>query len=174
MAQLGLLPLQRGFSTDYDDHLNPSILGEFVGAAFRVTLSFKEKPCKFMLYTPGNLDKFFIGLATMPTQKVDLSFTKEITEHLFEERDVGFGLDLVALNIQRGRLRSYNAYRELCGVGHATNFDDLADSIDPVIIQHFKEVYNSVDDIDLFIGGVSETKSEGSYVGSTFLCILAD
>ena len=35
MQDLGLLPLQNGFSNDYDKNLNPGILNEFVGAAFR-------------------------------------------------------------------------------------------------------------------------------------------
>ncbi|KAI9554244.1 hypothetical protein GHT06_019516 [Daphnia sinensis] len=195
MAAFGLLPLQSGFSRDYDEQFNPSILSEFVGAAFRFGHSLIQgktllvnkhrgvenviflrehyfKPQ--LLYTPGNLDKFLIGLASQPTQKVDLAFTKEVTEHLFEKRDMGFGLDLVALNIQRGRdfgLRSYNAYREVCGLGRAKDFDGLADVMNP---ERFKSVYNSVDDIDLFIGGVSETKAENSYVGPTFRCILTD
>ncbi|KAI9554243.1 hypothetical protein GHT06_019515 [Daphnia sinensis] len=157
MAQLGLLPLQSGFSTDYDDHLNPSILSEFVAGAFRFGHSMVQGKALMVnqqrsveediqlrhhffkpqtLYTPGNLDKYLIGLATQPTQKVDLSFTKELTEHLFEETGMGFGLDLVALNIQRGRdfgLGSYNDYRELCGIGRVTIYDDLADLIDPVV-----------------------------------------
>ena len=35
MQELGLLPLQQGFSQDYNKNLNPSILNEFAGAAFR-------------------------------------------------------------------------------------------------------------------------------------------
>jgi peroxidase len=35
MQELGLVPLQQGFSNDYDKNLNPSISNEFVGAAFR-------------------------------------------------------------------------------------------------------------------------------------------
>lgn len=35
MQQLGLLSLQQGSSQDYDANLNPSILNEFAGAAFR-------------------------------------------------------------------------------------------------------------------------------------------
>jgi peroxidase len=35
MQELGLLPLQNGFSSDYDKTLNPGILNAFVGAAFR-------------------------------------------------------------------------------------------------------------------------------------------
>uniref|UniRef100_A0A0P5PEE0 Chorion peroxidase n=1 Tax=Daphnia magna TaxID=35525 RepID=A0A0P5PEE0_9CRUS len=198
MAELGLLPLQSGFSRDYDEHLNPSVLNEFVGAAFRFGHSMVQGKALLVNeqrvvekslvlrqhffktqehYIPGNLDKFLIGLATQPSQKVDPYFTIELTEHLFEEAGKGFGLDLVALNIQRGRdlgLRSYNAYRELCGVGRAKDFDGLRDLFAPAIIQRFKEVYNSVDDIDLFVGGVSEAKAEGSYVGPTFQCILAD
>jgi peroxidase len=35
MQELGLLPLQKGFSRDYDENVNPSILNEFAAAAFR-------------------------------------------------------------------------------------------------------------------------------------------
>ena len=30
------------------------------------------------LYTPGNLEKFLIGLSTQPSQKVDAYFTEEV------------------------------------------------------------------------------------------------
>lgn len=35
MASVGLLPLEKGFSLDYDETLNPTILNEFATAAFR-------------------------------------------------------------------------------------------------------------------------------------------
>jgi peroxidase len=35
MQELGLLPLQSGFSQSYDANLNPAITNEFVAAAFR-------------------------------------------------------------------------------------------------------------------------------------------
>ena len=35
MQSLGMLPLQHGFSDDYDDSVNPSVLNEFATAAFR-------------------------------------------------------------------------------------------------------------------------------------------
>ena len=31
------------------------------------------------VYTPGNLDKFLIGLATQPAQNVDNIFSEEVT-----------------------------------------------------------------------------------------------
>ena len=35
MQDMGMLPLESGFSQDYDPDLNPTILNEFATAAFR-------------------------------------------------------------------------------------------------------------------------------------------
>jgi peroxidase len=86
-------------------------------------------------------------------------------------------MDLVALNIQRGRdhgLPSYNEYRDLCRLGKARTFGELAPIIPYYKTQHLQQIYGSVDDIDLFIGGIHETPVEGALVGPTFLCIIGD
>jgi peroxidase len=83
----------------------------------------------------------------------------------------------------------------MCGLKKASNFDDLCDTIPSVvriitedimnkwkwiktsrsalqIINRFKMLYDSVDDIDLFIAGTSERVAEGALVGPTFQCMI--
>ena len=63
------------------------------------------------------------GLVSTPMENQDQFISGEITNHLFEERGIRYsGLDLAALNIQRGRdhgLRSYNEYRIACNLKKA-------------------------------------------------------
>lgn len=42
------------------------------------------------------------------------------------------------------------------------------------VVQEISRVYNSIDDVDLFIGGVSERQVEGALLGPTFLCLIGD
>ena len=118
-----------------------------------------------LIYTPGELDKFLVGLATQPRQKFDNIFSEQVTNHLFQGKNKSFGMDLVALNIQSGRdhgLPGYNAFRELCGLGRVRDFDLLADIIPSKIVDRLKMIYSDVDDIDLFIGGIVETSVAGT------------
>lgn len=47
------------------------------------------------------------GLVATPMETLDQFITGEVTNHLFEDRKIPFsGVDLIALNIQRGKLKS--------------------------------------------------------------------
>jgi hypothetical protein len=49
------------------------------------------------------------------SQAMDGSMSQEVTNHLFQDSGKNWGLDLAALNMQRGRdhgIPSYNAFRE--------------------------------------------------------------
>lgn len=86
----------------------------------------------------------------------------------------GSGLDLAAIDIQRGRdhgLAAYNSWRRFCSLPIAEKFEDLLDH-DPEMIQKLRDVYKSPMDIDLLTGALTERKRSGMEVGPTFACIV--
>ena len=65
----------------------------------------------------------------------------------------GGGLDLISLNIQRGRdhgLPGYNAYREICAVGKAEKWSDFQDYVPKQYIEKLKKTYRHIDDVGKF------------------------
>lgn len=185
------------FISGYDQYCNPTILNE-IGIVFRFghtllkpafermdgIFSKRDPPVKLsdhffnpdLLFQPGMLDEIMRGLTTVPIETFDQFLTSEVTNHLFEEKEKRFsGLDLAALNIQRGRdhgLQTYNEYRVLCNLTRARTFDDLSREVARPIIERLKKTYEHVDDIDLFPGGLIETPLHGGLLGPTFGCIL--
>ena len=197
MNTYGLFPLSSGFSQDYDTSFDPRITNEFATAAFRFGHSLIPKIINVyntvggqlnpsfnlrqafnkpeLLRLPGMLDGLVAGLTRDNSEQFDTGFVEEITNHLFDSGSSG--MDLVALNLQRGRehgLAGYNSYREVCGLGRATSFSQLSKEMSLSRTQELSAVYNTVDDIDLFIGLVSERPRRGALVGPTTLCIVGD
>ena len=99
------------------------------------------------------------------------------------------GVDLAALNIQRGRdhgLPGYVSYENFCSrdilkrsresrpKSRITSFDDLGSKFDKRTITKIRQVYSRVEDIDLFSGGMSEKSITDGLVGPTFGCIIAN
>ncbi|KAK3609594.1 hypothetical protein CHS0354_038592 [Potamilus streckersoni] len=183
MNSNGLNPLSAGYFNGYQSNTNPSIMNEFVTAAFRfghsmirdslnyhgTSLLFKDVFINpVTLYdTNGGIDSITKGLVDSQSQKVDNLITQQVTRHLFE-RQPGFGADLAAINIQRGRdhgIPFYLLIKKACNVtGNVHN---------PSIWASLKAIYHIPDDIDLFPAGVSETPVAGGKIGPTFACIIA-
>lgn len=76
----------------------------------------------------------------------------QLTQKLFAPRSIGrgssgvpaCGLDLVSLNVQRGRdhgLQPYPAWREHCGFPRPASWDDLDGVVDEDSLQRMKEIY---------------------------------
>ena len=63
-------------------------------------------------------------------------------------------------------------YRELCGIGRASSFSGLSRQMSQATIQKLSGIYNNVDDIDLFVGMLSEFTQSDSMLGATALCII--
>ncbi|KAK7082159.1 hypothetical protein SK128_006279 [Halocaridina rubra] len=198
MEDNGIIPRREGYSRDYDKGLNAGSWNEFATVAFRfghtlvqgmldlfgkkgnptdtLTLHHHFNNPK-LLYTPGKLDEFLRGLATQPIQRHDNFVSAELTNRLFQTPEMPFGMDLIALNLQRARdhgIAPYNDLREACGLPRASRFEDLLDVLPEHIVNTFKLLYASVDDIDPFIAGISEVHSKGAILGPTFRCIVGD
>ncbi|ROT71626.1 putative peroxidase-like [Penaeus vannamei] len=184
---------------DYDPRRSAAASTEFATAAFRfghsqipdlierkdaagevtATALSSEMRNPFSLYAKGAATTLLRGTGAQNAREVDSLFAEEITGKLFRSNKP-FGLDLVALNVQRGRdhgVPGYTTLRAVCGGDKVKvrNFEDLAEDMDLGVIDSLKSVYSHVDDIDLFIGGMSERPLPGGLLGPTFTCcILAD
>lgn len=192
------------FHQGYDPNVNPSTSNEFSTAAFRfghtlVRNSMGRFDRNNLFMAPsvnlsetmfradeaynsaaGGIESLFRSLINEPPSRFDTSIADVLQNHLFEfkisESSV-IAFDLAALNIQRGRdhgIPSYNDFRSICGFPRARNFADLGDFIKPDKIARLQSVYANVDDIDFYVGGLSEEPPNGVLVGPTFGCIIAN
>lgn len=84
------------------------------------------------------------------------------------------GFDLASLNIQRGRdhgLPSYAQMRIDLGLAPVTSFADV--SSNPDIQARLASVYDTVDQIDPWVGGLCEDHQPGALVGALVGTVLA-
>nr|CAD7568072.1 unnamed protein product [Timema californicum] len=154
MDSLELKPKTSGYFTGYNATVDVTVANHFATAAFRFAHTLLPGLAKmlgndtssteyvemhkmlfnpFRLYSPGQLDNTLRGALNTTMQKFNPHFSNEVTEHLFEKPTAvkgpfPCGLDLVSLNIQRGRdhgLPSYPVWRELCGLTRPASFEDL-------------------------------------------------
>ncbi|MBA2117808.1 peroxidase family protein [Bremerella alba] len=85
------------------------------------------------------------------------------------------GLDLAALDIQRGRdhgLPDYNNLRDRYGLESVTSFAEI--SSDPEIQAKLEEVFGTVDNIDIFTGVLAEDHVPGSSAGELLHAIVGN
>ncbi|XP_019636850.1 PREDICTED: myeloperoxidase-like, partial [Branchiostoma belcheri] len=192
---------QSGFFSGYNARVNPTIFNVFATAAyrfghslvnerqFRLTPDFDQGSLcpiqlAFAFFNPshvlnndqGGPDSILRGLTAQPHQDFDRFMVSSLTKHLFADPPGSLGLDLAALNIQRGRdhgLPGYNAWRVMCGLPKANSFDELVFEIpDRYIRLRLEDVYSHVDDIDVFVGGLAEESVRDGIVGPTFACLI--
>lgn len=186
-----------GYSFNYDPETDPSIINEFAGAAYRLhslvkgAFNFQTEEGHLIqkfrlreifnnpasLYREGNYDGCIHSMVNDPSQSVDNHFSEELTNHLFQDTNSSFGMDLVTVNIQRGRdhgLPGYNFFRHACGLNKIMSFEQLETVMVDGAGQVFSQLYAHVDDIDLFIAGSYEKKLRDAMVGPVFACIIGE
>lgn len=196
-SELNLIPLEgTQYTTDYDPDINADIANSFAAAAFRFGHSevadYLHRITKmgavdaddmttvfdnpFLFYDNGTIGDLARGGSAQYARDVDPYFSEAITNNLFKGENK-FGLDLVALNLQRGRdhgVPGYNFWREMCELPKATSFEDLESDMREGVLSDLEAVYSHVDDIDLFIGGLAERPLTGGLLGPTLTCIITD
>lgn len=178
----------------YDEDTNPGLYNEFSVAAYRYghslvnstlvrldasgntsvegNLSLREAffTAPDLLTSETDIDPFFRGLASQLSQALDTKVVNDLRNFLFGRPGQG-GFDLLSLNIQRGRdhgVPSYNDMREVMNLDRVTQFSEI--TVDQELQAALAETYDSVDDIDLWVGGLAEDAlvDEGSQLGELF------
>jgi peroxidase len=109
------------------------------------------------------------------SQAMDPMAINDVRNLLFNEvvPGVGFGQDLIALDVQRARdqgIGSYNQLREAYGLRPVTSFAQITSNVQ---VQHeLQQAYGNVNNIDPFEGGLAEDHVPGSDVGPLFQAIM--
>ena len=174
----------------YDSAIDATITNSFATAFFRIGHSMQSPEIKlvnnsgqemgslavrdaffdpnFLGNTPSNLELVLKGLASQVAQENDTQVVDELRNFLFvipNGPSMAFGLDLIALDIQRGRdhgLPGFNSLRLSYGL-NPTTIQQM--SIDPNTVQTLTTLYGTANKVDAFIGGLAEDHLTGSSVG---------
>lgn len=180
----------------YNSTIDPSISNEFATAAYRLGHTLLsptlKRPgvgdieLKDAFFSPDEVeqhgvDTLLLGLAQQEAQEVDNLLIDGVRNFLFGPPGSG-GLDLASLNIQRGRDHGLPGYAETHNDMFGTNidsFDDLGSTglglMADDVLALFEQAYDTVDQIDLWIAGISELPdSHGGLLGPTFSYFIAD
>lgn len=68
----------------------------------------------------------------------------------------------------------YNKFRQACGLRALGSWSEKPAEYDTDYWAKLKDVYEKVDDIDLFVGAIAEAPVRGGVLGPTFACLIAE
>jgi hypothetical protein len=176
----------------YNENVDPSIANVFGAAAFRFghsLLSSKVLRLDSDNQSIGNpalqatffnptlissvgIEPYLRGLAHQRAEEIDGLIVDGVRNFT---RDSGGGFDLAALNMQRGRdhgLPRFNQVRLDYGLPAYTSFSQL--TTDTNMQAKLASAYNTVDDVDAWVGLLVETHQSNALVGPTIIAILKD
>lgn len=188
-----ILPEYQG----YDESVNANITNVFSAAAFRFghtminsniirmdndgeELTLGTLTLKDAFFNPqivpfaGGIEPYLKGMATQVQQDMDNKVIDDVRNFLFGHPSAG-GLDLAAINIARGRERgllNYNGLREWFGKTKYTEFSNLTKS--QQVIDALESLYDDIDDLDVWVGLLSEEKLNGAIFGELIMLVLED
>ncbi|GAB0087586.1 peroxidase [Sergentomyia squamirostris] len=196
------LKLVPGNETDdtYKPNVDPTIANSFAAAAFRFShnllpglMNATKDDNKteaihlhemlfnpFSLWHPRGVDEAVASAVDTSLSRPDGHFTTELSERLFEttsEAKPPCGLDLVSLNIQRGRdhgLPGYSEWRRKCKLPRTATWTEMKAILGNETVERLQNLYDSSDDVDVYTGALLEKPVNDSLVGPLLLCMLGD
>lgn len=181
----------------YNGAVQPDILNSFATAGYRIghtqvadLLAMRDNNCAVVggggvdlidaffnlsLMDEFGLESFLKGFATHKQYETDTKINSILRNFLFGSptAPVRFGLDLAALNIQRGRdhgLPDYNDIRKFYTGTPARTFADITKNT--TLAAALQTQYGTIDNIDLWIGILAEDLLPGKSVGKTMHAML--
>ena len=123
--------------------------------------------------TTNGIDGFLKGAMLSRAQEVDTQVVDGLRNHLFRDVEALQGaLDLVSLNIQRGRdhgLPMYNELREKFFRPKATCFHQITTNAE--VRSKLEQVYDTPDDVEAYVGLLAEDHLSGSSFGPTMWAV---
>ncbi|XP_007894576.2 eosinophil peroxidase [Callorhinchus milii] len=185
----------------YDETIDPRIANVFATAAFRFghlsiqpTLfrfdeNYQSDPTNGNLmlhkafFTPwraikeGGIDPILRGMMGNPAKRqiAGKMMPDELRENLFKLTS-HLSLDLGSLNLQRSRdhgMPGYNAWRRFCGLSAPRNVIELTQIVKSMdLAKKLLSLYGTPENIDVWLGGISESFVQGGRVGPLFACII--
>jgi len=179
----------------YREEVNPQVSNVFSAAAFRMGHTLinsnvirlesggEEVPSgnislKDAFFNPlaislvGGIEPYLRGMASQVQQKLDCKVVDDVRNFLFSAPGTA-GMDLAAININRGRERGlpdFNTIRKDLGLPGIKSFDEI--SSDAQTAEHLQKIYSSIDDIDPWVGMLSEDYMPDAMFGSTIMTVI--
>lgn len=135
----------------------------------------KKIPLAELFFKPAKkleklkIEKIIGGAVMNRAQEIDTMVVDALRNNLFiNVAGNQQSVDLLSLNLQRGRdhgIMSFNEVRKLVNLPPITSFFDI--SYNPTVYKKLKMAYNSVDELESWVGLMAEDHAPGSPMGPT-------